>query len=114
MLYFNCAKNLVIRLQLFPKKNCLIIQIAVLLHKINDRINDKKYWPRYFGVTYIDLQKIYIDKNLLEDRKKQVLIHELTHCYISEYITHSEKEYNEEDVADINSNSFEIIRDEGK
>lgn len=65
-------------------------------------------------MTYIDLQKIYIDKNLLEDRKKQVLIHELTHCYISEYITHSEKEYNEEDVADINSNSFEIIRDEGK
>ena len=77
--------------------------------KANEEENVKSISTRYYGITYIDIQKIYIDKDLLPDRKKQILIHELTHCYISEYITHSENNYSEEDIADINSNSFEII-----
>lgn len=79
--------------------------------RANENENIKSVIPRYYGVTYVDVQKIYLDKDLPIDRKRQVLIHELTHCYISEYITHSEKQYDEEDVADINSNAFEIIQD---
>lgn len=45
------------------------------------------------------------------DRKKATLIHELTHCYIDNYITHCDKQYTEEDVADIVANSYEIIHE---
>ena len=77
----------------------------------NEDENIRSLNPRYYGITYVDIQKIYIDRDLLPDRKKQVLIHELTHCYIAEYITHSENQYSEEDIADINANSFEIIKE---
>ena len=39
------------------------------------------------------------------------LIHELAHCYIDNYITHCDKQYTEEDVADIVSNSYDIIHE---
>ena len=39
------------------------------------------------------------------------LIHELTHCYIDNYITHCKKQYSEEDVADIVANSYDIIHE---
>lgn len=77
--------------------------------RANEDENIKGIDSRYYGITFVDVQKIYIDKDLLKDRKKQILIHELIHCYISEYITHRDKEYIEEDIADIASNSFEII-----
>ena len=64
----------------------------------------------YFGASHYATNKIFIDKDLPIDRKKKVLLHELAHCYIGEYITHEEKQYNEEDVADIISNSFYIIK----
>ena len=79
--------------------------------RANENENIKSIIPRYYGVTYVDIQKIYIDKDLPNDRKKQVLVHELTHCFIAEYITHSEKQYDEEDIADINSNAFYVIKE---
>lgn len=66
---------------------------------------------RYFGTTYHDSQIIYLDKELPLDRKKKTLLHELTHCYIGNYITHMEKNYCEEDVCDIVSNSYNIIHE---
>lgn len=46
-----------------------------------------------------------------EDKwKRSTLLHELGHCYIITYITHQDKNYNEEDVVDIISNSHDIIR----
>lgn len=69
-----------------------------------DSIND-----RYFGSTFTDDCVIYIDKDLPKERKKKTLIHELTHCYINEYITHQEKSYDEEMVADIVANSYKTI-----
>lgn len=65
---------------------------------------------KYFGLTYFDVQIIFLDKDLCLDRKKSTLLHELGHCYIGTYITHTEKQYNEEDVVDILSNSHDIIR----
>lgn len=63
----------------------------------------------FFGVTWHDKLEIYLDKDLPVARKRKTLIHELTHCYISSYITHQEKTYDEEMVADIVSNSHDII-----
>lgn len=64
---------------------------------------------RYYGITYHDDMIIYLDKDLPQDRKKRTLIHELAHCYIGCYITHQEKTYDEEMIADIISNSNNII-----
>lgn len=63
----------------------------------------------YQGSTYYTKGIIYIDKNLPHEIKRKTLIHELTHCYIREYITHEEKNYSEEMVADISANSHDII-----
>lgn len=63
----------------------------------------------YQGATHHTRGVIYIDKNLPHDIKRKTVIHELTHCYIREYVTHEEKTYNEEDVADLVSNSHDII-----
>lgn len=81
------------------------------IRKANEEENLKSIDVRYYGITYCDEQKIYIDKDLPIDRKKATLIHELTHCYIFNYITHCDKQYTEEDVADIVSNSYDIIHE---
>jgi Zn-dependent peptidase ImmA (M78 family) len=81
------------------------------IRKANEEENLKSIDMRYYGITYCDTLKIYIDEDLPEARKKSTLIHELTHCYIDSYITHSEQEYSEEDVADIVSNSYDIIHE---
>ncbi len=87
------------------------IKIKQNQRRANEEENIKSLDTRYYGITYTDIQKIYIDKDLPIDRKKATLIHELTHCYIVNYITHLDKEYTEEDVADIVSNSHEIIHE---
>ena len=79
--------------------------------KANEEENLKSIDMRYYGITYCDTLKIYIDEDLPADRKKSTLIHELTHCYIDNYITHCEKQYSEEDVADIVANSYDIIHE---
>lgn len=81
------------------------------IRRANEEENLKSIDTRYYGITYCDEQKIYIDEDLPKDRKKATLIHELTHCYIDNYITHCEKQYTEEDVADIVSNSYDIIHE---
>lgn len=81
------------------------------IRKANEEENLKSIDVRYYGVTYCDEQKIYIDEDLPKDKKKSTLIHELVHCYIVNYITHCDKQYTEEDVADIVSNSYDIIHE---
>lgn len=81
------------------------------IRRANKEENLKSIDTRYYGITYCDIQKIYIDEDLPVDRKKATLIHELTHCYIDNYITHCDKQYTEEDVADIVSNSYNIIHE---
>ena len=63
----------------------------------------------YFGATHCYQDIIFLDKALPLDRKRKTLMHELTHCYIAECVTHQEKQFNEEDVADISANAHDII-----
>ena len=77
--------------------------------KANQEENIYSTDVRYFGVTWFDEQTIYLDESLPAETKRAALIHELTHCYIGNYITHCDKQYTEEDVADIVSNSYDII-----
>ena len=83
--------------------------------EIRKHIVDYKYdgkpveTGRYYGQTYFDEQTIYLDKDLHQEQKMQTLIHELGHCYIGTFITHQDKNYNEEEVANIVSNSYFVI-----
>lgn len=85
--------------------------------EIKQHIKDYKFdgepveFGRYYGQTYFDEQTIYIDKDLNKEQKLFTLMHELGHCYISTYITHQDKQYTEEDVVNILSNSHFIIHD---
>lgn len=85
--------------------------------EIRQHIIDYKYdgkpveIGRYFGQTYFDEQKIYIDKDLHEEQKKQTLKHELMHCYIGCYLFNNERNYTEEDLCNISANSHDIIHD---
>lgn len=83
-------------------------QIREVMMAHNDEPAEK---GRYFGVTYEDIQKIYLDKDLCTQRKRFTLIHEVAHCYISAFMCHAVKEYDEEGVCDIVSNSHDIIHD---
>ena len=56
----------------------------------------------------IGVSRLKVEKSVIQIKRK-TLIHELTHCYIREYITHEEKNYSEEMVADISANSHDII-----
>ena len=65
---------------------------------------------KYFGLTYFDEQKIYIDKDLHVQQKVQTLLHELMHCYIGSYLSSSQEQmFNEELVCDISANSHIMI-----
>lgn len=77
------------------------------LKKHNDSIVE---YGKYYGLTYADIQTIFLDRDLCQERKRSTLLHELGHCYIVTFITHQDKNYNEEDVVDIISNSHDIIR----
>ncbi len=77
--------------------------------RANEEENIKDINNRYYGITYNDDCIIYLDKDLKQDRKRKTLLHELTHWYIANYITHEDKTYDEEMVADIVSNSYDII-----
>lgn len=54
------------------------------------------------GVCLVDEKIIIIDNRLANDFKKSVLIHEVTHAFIYEYLglEISRKKFNEEQVAD--------------
>lgn len=63
---------------------------------------------QYFGSTQLGIQKIFINKDLHYQQKRQTLLHELMHCYILCYLF-SIKDYNEEDLCNISANSHDII-----
>lgn len=83
--------------------------------EIRQHIRDYKYDGepiengKYYGQTYLDEQKIYIDKDLHIEQKRQTLMHELGHCYIGCYITTQNITFDEEAVVNLISNSHDII-----
>lgn len=88
--------------------------IEISQEEIRQHIIDYKYdGPpsdgRYYGQTYFDEQKIYLDKGLNKEQKRQTLLHELMHCYIATYIALDIKEITEEILCDISANSHDII-----
>lgn len=87
------------------------IKTEINKREANEEENTKSIARRYFGLTYHDDLVVYLDKDLPIERKRRTLLHELAHCYIGTYVTHQDKNYDEEMVADIVSNSFDIINE---
>lgn len=90
--------------------------IELTQDEIRQHISDYKYdgMPgdgRYYGQTYYDEQKIYLDKDLHIEQKRMTLMHELMHCYIGCYLFQNSKDYTEEDLCNISSNSHNIIHE---
>ena len=83
------------------EKNQEEIKTIINTKKAENVENVKSLDSRFFGITYPDDLVIYLDKDLPEQRKKLTLLHELTHC---------DKQYSEEDVCDIASNSHDIVK----
>lgn len=86
-----------------------ISQEEMRQHFIDYKYDGEPKEGKYFGLTYIDIGKIYIDKDLCLDQKKQTLKHELMHCYLACYLSVASREYTEEDLCDISANSHDII-----
>lgn len=99
----------------FKMNNRLFEIIELSQEEMKQHVKDYKWdgepveFGKYYGQTYLDEQKIYIDKDLHIEQKRQTLMHELGHCYIGCYITHQDKTYSEEDVVNLISNSHNII-----
>lgn len=53
------------------------------------------------GTTHFHTQTIYLSNDLLEDRKREVLLHELTHCFLYATQAYVDKEnFTEEEVCE--------------
>lgn len=63
----------------------------------------------YYGRTKYATQEVWLWKDLKHEKKRRTLIHELTHIYISTYITNQSMDFNEEKLCDIAANSHDII-----
>lgn len=90
--------------------------IEISQDEIREKFKEYKYdgepqLGKYFGLTYMDKQKIYIDKDLHIEQKKQTLMHELMHCYIGVYLFNNSNKYDEEDLCNISANSHDIIHE---
>lgn len=64
---------------------------------------------RYFGLTFLDNDKIYIDSDLSVGQKRQTLLHELMHCYLGCYVDNTTREHDEEALCNLSANSHDII-----
>ena len=62
-----------------------------------------------YGLTCYEKQKIYLWKDIVFEKKRQTLMHELMHCYIDCYVSFQAMEYNEEILCHISANSHDII-----
>jgi Zn-dependent peptidase ImmA (M78 family) len=64
---------------------------------------------KYFGLTIPSKQEIWLWKDLKIEQKRQTLLHELFHCYVMNYITTNECNFDEDIWADISANSHNLI-----
>ena len=63
----------------------------------------------YFGLTLPKNQEIWLWQELSNEQKRMTLMHELSHCYMFNYITFNNTNFSEDDWADITANSHDII-----
>lgn len=61
--------------------------------------NDTAINGDYGKCVYVN-QKIYIDKTLIPQHKRRVLIHEIAHAFVFSYLLENKTQYSEEEVVE--------------
>lgn len=64
-----------------------------------------------FGTTHFRENAIYLHQALKDDAKKRVLIHELSHAFISEFLIGETSQFNDEQLCDFVANYSQAIND---
>lgn len=80
----------------------------ILEESYKKNMDEEPRLARYMGITISAIGMIYLDKDVPQDRKRQVLMHELMHAYVDCYITSTDS-FNLEALCDISANSHDII-----
>lgn len=62
-----------------------------------------------FGLTCYEKQTIYLWKDVVYEKKRETLMHELLHCYLDCYVSFQNMRYDEEIMCHISANSHDII-----
>lgn len=75
---------------------------------IKDYDGAVEFEGQYFGTTLPKFQTIYLDKDICVEQKRQTLMHELMHCYITCYLFDL-KNLDEEVLCNISACSHDII-----
>ena len=60
------------------------------------KVDDKECW----GTCKYDCQHIYLCKQAMLGKKKQTLIHELSHAFVYEYLLKIQESYDNEDLCE--------------
>lgn len=76
------------------------------LKEIDDCVNEQ---GSIYGLTCYESQTIYLWEDIIFEKKRQTLMHELMHCYIDCYVSFQAVNYNEEILCHISANSHDII-----
>lgn len=75
-------------------------KIFFINNDLDERLYLKEDESYHFGITDFKKEEIYINNNLSNNKKKQTLIHEITHAYINEYGFKSTDYFNEEQLCE--------------
>lgn len=67
--------------------------------------------PYLFGLSVITDHIVYLNNEMCSDKARQTLLHELMHCYKTEYVSMSIDKIDEEILCDISANSHDIIHE---
>lgn len=78
------------------------------IKKIYSYITGDKDIETVYGLTNFEQKRIYLNKELCQDKKRQTLMHELMHAYIDEFVS-QEIDFNEETLCNISANAHDII-----
>ena len=87
-------------------------QEEIRQHFIDYKYDGEPVQGKYYGMTYMDEQTIYLDCDLHTNKKKKTLYHELMHCYKSCFICFYELNNQDEDFwCELSANSHDIIHE---
>lgn len=85
------------------------VKIKDYEYEILEVDGSNEYLDRRYGMTIHDNQTIYLWKDMLKDRKRQVLFHELTHVFLEANGFRQHKTFNHEQICEFVSYYAEDI-----
>ena len=76
--------------------------------EVKKGFNDNNPESYYFGSATLSTQTILINKEAFKEKQKEILYHELMHCYIACYLCNG-MQFDEEGICNISAKSHNMI-----